>query len=448
MKRTRRLLGALTASLLALLGLVGTAGPADAAHVRCGDVITRSVTLDSDVGPCPDFGLHVAGSGITINLNGHRIFGANGPEETAGVHLMNVSGVTVLNGTVEGFDAGVAVDGGSGNTVQNLLVRNNINDLSDDPAREECVWGDGITTNSSDNNRILGNRVTNNGPYSGISLVEDSDGNLVQGNAVFNNNVPNIIGTNPETGRPIAGPCGAPFSRPYQDIGIRVEGPGANNNRVAANTVTNNMLNGITIHGHVCNPPPPPPGMPPRPPDNPNTNNTIAANNVQSNGYGDPADPGAGISILRQGPLTIVCVAFNNTIEGNNSSMNAEDGVFVGAPTQNNTINRNVVNRNTRDGIRVSGPARNRTTGELIIDPRTGQPFPGAVNNVLFKNQGTGNLEHDGHDDNENCDNNRWKNNRFGTVNQPCVANRGGKGAVGWGSGGNDSWEQSNHPRR
>jgi len=448
MNRIRRLLGAVSASVLMLGGMVGMAGPAGAAHVQCGEVITASVTLDSDVGPCPDFGLHVAASGITVNLNGHRVFGANGPEETAGIHLMNVSGVTVTNGVVEGFDAGVAVDGGRGNTIENLVVRNNINDLST-TEEEPCIYGDGITTNGSDNNRIVSNQAFNNGPYSGISLVGDSDGNLVQGNLVQDNNVSNILPNGDE------GPCG-PFlasgpgpGRPHQDIGIRIEGPGANNNRVEANTVRHNQLNGITVHGHVCNPPPPPDGMPPRPPQDPNTNNTISANIVERNGTPDtgasPTEPTDGISLLRQGPLTVVCVAFNNTIEGNTSVLNGRHGVFLGAPTKNNTVNRNVVNSNTGDGIRVSGrPVQN---GQPVIDPTTGQPFPGAVDNLLFQNQGAGNVEHDGHDDNPDCDNNRWKNNKFATVNQPCAADKGGKGSVGRGDGANDGWGVSNHPR-
>ncbi|MBW3645917.1 MAG: copper-binding protein, partial [Actinobacteria bacterium] len=71
-------------------------------------MITTDTRLDSDVGPCPGHGLIVRADNVTLDLNGHTVFAANGPEETVGILLGNVSGVTVRNGTVEGFDAGVA----------------------------------------------------------------------------------------------------------------------------------------------------------------------------------------------------------------------------------------------------------------------------------------------------------------------------------------------------
>lgn len=54
----------------------------------------------------------------------------------------------------------------------------------------------------------------------------------------------------------------------------------------------------------------------------------------------------------------------------------------------------------------------------------------GAEDNVLHDNRGTGNGEHDGHDNNPDCDNNDWARNLFTTVNQPCVAANGGSGSV------------------
>ncbi|HVL99399.1 MAG TPA: carboxypeptidase-like regulatory domain-containing protein, partial [Egibacteraceae bacterium] len=43
------------------------------------------------------------------------------------------------------------------------------------------------------------------------------------------------------------------------------------------------------------------------------------------------------------------------------------------------------------------------------------------VNNTLHRNSGHGNARFDGADLNPNCDNNDWRDNDFGTVNQPCV---------------------------
>lgn len=421
MKRARRLLGAVSASFLMLAGLAVMATPAQAAHVHCGDVITTSTTLDSDVGPCSTDGLIVRGNNITLDLGGHRVFATNGPEETVGIRLDGVRGVTVRNGTVERFDAGVAIEGGSGNTVRDLTVRDNINDLQEpfDPTQPLtpqqmqqvlCIYGDGITTSDSSNNRIERNRVVNNGPYSGISLVGNSDGNIVQRNQVQDNNVPNVRpnGQNGLCGAVAPGSPGMSRGRTIQGIGIRIEGPGANGNQVLRNEVVNSALVGISVHSHVCTPPP---NFETGPQD-PNTNNLIQRNDVRRTGAETvDQDPFAdGIALLAQGPIgRVTCAPFGNTVDRNRSTDNLRHGISLGRTTTDNTINGNVVDSNAVDGVRV---------------------FDGAVDNTLTRNRGRSNGEHDGHDDNANCDNNVWLQNRFATVNQPCVAARGGMGAV------------------
>jgi hypothetical protein len=67
--------------------------------------------------------------------------------------------------------------------------------------------------------------------------------------------------------------------------------------------------------------------------------------------------------------------------------------------------------------------------GEVIIHVVTNTTnvqalaAPGAFDNVLTGNRANGNAVFDGFDGNLDppCDNNRWVQNQFGTVNQPCV---------------------------
>ncbi len=49
-----------------------------------------------------------------------------GPRRPWAFRLVNVTGVTVQNGTVSGFDAGVAIEGGSGNTIRAVTARDNM----------------------------------------------------------------------------------------------------------------------------------------------------------------------------------------------------------------------------------------------------------------------------------------------------------------------------------
>ena len=412
-RRIRRVVGALGAGMLTLTGMVVSGEPAAASHIQCGAVITQSISLDGDLGPCPGNGLVVRGNNITIDLRGHRIFAANGPEETAGIRLGMVNGVTVRNGTVEGFDAGIAIFGGSGNTVRNITAQNNRNDLLEPfpftpgealPPEQHplmlCDFGDGIMTFASDNNRIESNRVIDNGPYSGISLVDDSDNNLVRNNQVVDNNSTNVRpdGEAGLCGATLPGAPGMQRGRDVQNIGIRIEGPNANDNRVERNAVSNSALVGISVHSYVCNPAP----GEPRVDQEPNTRNTIEGNVVRDTGaetvhLDEFAD---GIASLSQGPIgRITCPSRDNTFTRNVSMNNRRHGVALHTLTEGNVVSGNVTRGNGQDGVYVADRA---------------------VNNTITRNIGRQNAEHDGHEGNPSCAPNNWDNNMFATVMRGC----------------------------
>jgi parallel beta-helix repeat protein len=80
---------------------------------------------------------------------------------------------------VRDFDAGVFINGGSGNNVGNLIVRDNISPGGD------LLLGDGIVAFHSASNRIINNLVAHNGPFDGIGVLGvDSNNNLIKGNTV------------------------------------------------------------------------------------------------------------------------------------------------------------------------------------------------------------------------------------------------------------------------
>ncbi len=465
------------AAAVALLASLLFAGTAAADHVSCGDVITTDTRLDSDVGPCPGDGLIVRGDGITLDLGGHRVFAAspNGPAENVGIRLANVTGVTVQKGTVEGFDAGIFINRGGNNAVEKIDAVNNINDMAEPftfqpglataqqpdvvsgavtpqewNAQMLCFYGDGITTESSDNNRIHKNNVIGNGPFGGITLVGDSDGNQVEKNTVNENNIANW--TTRADGEEGTGLCGATLpgapgmqrGREVQAIGIRLEGPGADDNVVEKNRVEDNALAGISIHSWVCNPEPgePRPGAP-------NEENLITKNKVRSTGderrrtqaglVSSESDAFAdGIASLAQGPIgRVTCTSHNNTITQNNSSDNDRHGIALHETVQDTVVNRNVANKNAGSGVYVAGPR---------LNPDGTVRAPGATDNTLHRNKAHRNAEFDGFDGNEDCDNNSWLFNRFLTVNQPCVAARGTGGVGGPGKSGDAPGNSGNAP--
>lgn len=409
MVRYRKIFSVVSVAAFVASLLVLTPTPAQATHNVCGDVITESTTLEHDVLHCSAHGLIVAADDITVDLNGHTVSCANTYPEQVAILLADVSGVTVQNGTVENCDAGVSIEGGSNNTIREMTARNNVNDMEEpfDPmtmngplADIVCLYGDGILVLNSSNNVIEQNWVYKNGPYSGISLFsEGSDGNIVIDNNVYQNNLTNLRQQNPGQ-RSLCGASQVGTSlldrgRAVQDIGIRIEGPGADQNLVDDNRVVNSALIGISIHSYICSPP----GS--SPPGAPNLNNHITRNKVRHTGstISSSLEPVAdGISSIAQGPIgTVTCTSPSNLIDFNRSRDNRRHGVSLATTVSGTTVGWNQANRNGMDGFNIA---------------------PGAIGNVLDGNRACNNPRYDGADHNGEPPSlpNIWLNNLFGLV--------------------------------
>lgn len=349
----------LLAGLIPLVLALGPIDPAQAAPLRCGTVITANTVLDADVGPCPAGGLQVVVSGITLDLGGHRVFGGPAPGDGTGINLFRVTGVTVKNGTVSDFDMGVAIEGGSSNTVQGVIARDNIGSA-------QTNGGDGIAVLSSRDNRISGNRTINNGALSGIGIYSDVDsahpratvgvssGNMIQGNQVLDN---------------IASRFGDVTTT--DNDGIRVE-PNSTGNFFMGNQVIGNGLDGIVLFVG-------------------SNNNVISGNSVQRNGlYRTTARRGNGIGLQS---LPGVNGASGNLIENNLVTDNGDNGIVLRGP------------RGGAQGA-VNNVVRNNVAVRNALLPRVGTAFGPAF---------------DLNDNNPGCDNNLWQNNRYLTANPPCA---------------------------
>ena len=313
--------------------------------LTCGQEIAEDTTLDGDLTCRSGPALVVTADSVTLDLGGHTVFGdRNGANNGPAIVLRSVSGVTVCNGTVQYFGAGIVIEGGSGNTVENVTVQDNVGSAEGD-------YGDGIVVDGSSENVIADNTVQRNGPFSGISLLNESQRNEIRGNVVADNSMSN-------TGDPRAG---------RQDMGIRMEGPGASENLVQGNTVTGSGADGIVVLPTCQDPESDPPcvGAPA------NEGNRIVGNTSDGNGR---SGTGSGIRLF---------------------SMPAP------VPPTGNTIEDNVTNDNATDGISVDA----RATG-----------------NTIRNNRANGNGRFDGNDGNADAaDANTWEGNVFGTANVPTV---------------------------
>lgn len=199
----------------------------------CGDYITRSVTLTEDLN-CDTgyFGLYVLASNVTIDLNGHTIRGSS---DLQGIAVYERNKVTIKNGVLRGFWAGVnstrterlkveniafyevghavIVSSGNGSIIRNndfiktssdaVYIANNVagltasynqvvdnefyrskggvyicgRDADHNTVSDNFIWmtqGNGISLNHSSRNTISGNRILEMADATAIRLNNSS----------------------------------------------------------------------------------------------------------------------------------------------------------------------------------------------------------------------------------------------------------------------------------
>lgn len=345
------------------------------ADAGCGQVLTQDTTLSEDIGPCPRNGLIVGADAITVDLNGHEVIGWRGYEgfgfpeyikqtqhpmepglemlnngDTAGVVVVNRHRVTVQNGAVTRFDAGVVLGGGSSkNTVQDM----NLSDNNGPHPRSGGPLGDGVFVFNSPDNVIADNTLKRNGTFDGIGVWgPDSDGNQITGNTVEDN--PHI---------------GASTNFAH---GIIVNGADMQQGTITGSTVSNNTVRGNAGHGI----------------SNVNHFDAKIVNNViEGNGVGDNGGRGIGLTLGRDLKDSVTDVR----IVGNQVHDNLLDGIHIGG--HGNTIINNTATNNARE----DGGSH---AGQGLFDLK---------------------------DLNEDCDDNTWNNNKWGSAgyHPECTSTRG-----------------------
>ena len=335
----------------------GTTAPSPASKFyynapNCGTVITRSTSLQADIGPCYNGGVVVNADNITLNLAGHTVIGFPGPSDgnAVGVLLQGRTGVTVKNGTVSGFDAGAAVLGGGSNTLTNLTVKDNIGP----DAPFNSTYGDGIFIDNSPSNQVINNTITHCGIYDGIGIYDP----LSNSNVIKNNVITNTVGPSD------TGPSGQ---------GIIINGATGNGAAtfIQGTQVKNNIVRGNASAGIA----------------NVNeVNASIVGNTVTGNGTTNSIGNGIGVS-----------VGFNWTL----------------GPTQD-VIKDNVIQGNGVDGIRIGNPfgfGTGKPDGNQILNNNAAN---NATNPAADTYEG-GIQAFDLHDLNPNCGADIWSGNLWGT---------------------------------
>jgi parallel beta-helix repeat protein len=215
--------GFLAASFAGVIIVASMSGPpAIAGPIGCGMVVTTDLTLHKDLTGCVNLGLVIGADHVTVDLNGYRLGGDGTPFEQCvsdsrcDVGLDNSAGhrdLTVIGGTIEGFDIGVFASRADGNRVTGIatfdtafagvMVGESTDVRVDHSAFEGGVVG--IVAYDSANIRADHNRVTGTSgyampffgsPYTRVEqnsfendqhgiLLDRSDTSVVRGNTLI-----------------------------------------------------------------------------------------------------------------------------------------------------------------------------------------------------------------------------------------------------------------------
>ena len=277
---------------------------------NCGDDVDHSVKLGDDVGTfaagCPEDGLSITKDGVTLDLNGHTIWGNRTDDDggltESGVIVGGRREVRVVGGTVRGFEVGLL-----SSAAPKLVVRGVT--FADHTQLGALVSGRDARV---ERNAVTAVTATGLAIFSDFGVVNGNTVTEVDGEGISLVGVKTFVTSNTVTN---AG-----------DNGIDLNG---SNSTIKGNVVARNAGNGIDLIG----------------------SGTVGGNRSLTNA-------GDGIFAFATDPLR---VAGNKVID------NDGEGIFVDGDDV--TIAENVVSANEQDGIQINGDdavlRSNRTHGNL-----------------------------------------------------------------------------------
>lgn len=184
----RHFLAATVAASAPVAVLAATPASAqNASPLQCGSVVTTDVRLDHDLVDCPENGLVVGASNITIDLGGHTIDGLGPFNSLSGVYNEIYVGVTVRNGEITEFSRGVEAYQGHDGRYIRLDVSATIEGISLTDADGSIVERSALHGNREglfmrDSDRVRVSRSTFVGNVANGASDVDSTGNQYERN--------------------------------------------------------------------------------------------------------------------------------------------------------------------------------------------------------------------------------------------------------------------------
>ena len=309
--------------LFLMTRIVTAANCGGATPCQCGDTLTSSYTMTSDL-TCIGYthGIIIGASNIVLDCQGYKISNV-GVNYEIGIWLNGVSGNVIENCVISGFVAGIRLDSSSSNTIINNtagptpgaginLVSSSSNTIINNTANSNGGGGIGLLSSSS--NTIINNTANSNGWYSskngnGIILSQSSNNNIITSNTANSNDGSGITLGESSNNTITSNTANSNY---YNGIWLY---PSSNNNIITSNTANSNDI-GISLAD--------------------SSNNTLTSNTFNSNNhYG----------------IKLSWYSNNNSLTNNTANSNYYNGIDLEYSSNNNIITSNTANSNDGSGI-------------------------------------------------------------------------------------------------
>jgi parallel beta-helix repeat protein len=426
----RSALAVLTALIFFMSSLVALSPPALASVPACGSVVSSSMVLSGNVGPCSGNGITVNSSGITFDCAGHSVAGSG--RTSIGIRLLGVSAVHLKNCRVSGFSIGVYVSNTTNSVVTGVAASFDTTGFSIDALSSGDFLISNVAINDSEGFLVLpgssSNLLKNNlaryagSPSGGNAFDIQGSSNTLYGNsAVWTKGVAfsvgnsSILASNRATGYTNGFSFGSKDTlisnyangvtkgadgfTTTNSSGNSLKGNGATGNQygftfysssfnsITYNTALKNIRSGFLL-GEAgacavenC----------PRPLSQ---NNTLKGNVANLNGLGHSAPA----SIAFENGFDVTNGSFFNSLTQNSANRNGYDGFHM-SDSNRNTLTYNFASRNNGSGFQLEASNGNTVANDRALSDSlvTGSGFllDDSAGNVLTRDS-AGSNRYDG----------------------------------------------------
>ncbi len=342
--------------------------PAVDATVTCGQVVTQSIRVMNDLTDCLGDGLVIGADGITLDLDGHTIDGTG-----LGFGILNngFDSVTITNGVVQEFDAGVQVGAGTAlgivsevspqlNELAGVQLTNADDGTNGNIVRDNTVTGNGggvVLLSGTQHAHVLRNTIAGNAGI-GVHTLNSST-NRVESNEISGSSDASIVlegaGDNTVIGNTVSGSADGSVVVHLGSTGNRIEAnhltegeTGIIVSQSSANELVGNVAHDMSDAGIVLEEA---------------HDSLVQGNDVRFNSGGIAMDASTGNHIEANNAsetsglgIEVGDSSVRNVFVLNTASANEAGGIAIGtfaAPGSGNLLDRNTANGNTGDGIYV-----------------------------------------------------------------------------------------------